>query len=177
MFFVLSCVWNKNKFWVPMRNWTSDLQIPYSDVLPLSHRKSTVSKVYHQVHMTHVLHTAGISNVDSIMGNFFLCPTLVTRWKRSFSIFLPSSKLTISLILLTINGMLQWLKQLHFTGREIAPNTGANATKFFTLATKSWKLVAKLATRMFYHNLSKRYSELNFVVKFVSKTQHMHPYR
>ena len=23
------------------------------------------------------------------------------------------------------------------TGREIAPNTGANATKFFTLATKS----------------------------------------
>ena len=62
-------------------------------------------------------------------------------------------------------------------GREIAPNTGANATKFFTLATKSWKLVAKLATRMVYHNLSKRYSELNFVVKFVSKTQQMHPYR
>ena len=25
------------------------------------------------------------------------------------------------------------------TEREIAPNTGANATKFFTLATKSWK--------------------------------------
>ena len=114
MFFVLSCVWNKKKFWVPMRNWTSDLQIPYSDVLPLSHRDSTVSKVYHQVHMTRVLHTAGISNVDSIMGNFFLCPTLVTRWKRSFSIFFPSSKLTFSLILLTINGMLQWLKQLHF---------------------------------------------------------------
>ena len=58
-------------------------------------------------------------------------------------------------------------------GREIAPNTGANATKFFTLATKSWKLVAKLATRMFHHNLTKRYSELiktNFLVKFVSKT-------
>ena len=27
------------------------------------------------------------------------------------------------------------------SGRKIAPNTGANATKFFTLATKSWKLV------------------------------------
>ena len=40
------------------------------------------------------------------------------------------------------------------SGREIAPNTGANATKFFTLATKSWKLVAKLATRMFHHNLT-----------------------
>ena len=51
------------------------------------------------------------------------------------------------------------------TGREIAPNTGANATKFFTLATKSWKLVAKLATRMFHHNLTKRYSELKRFAK------------
>ena len=32
------------------------------------------------------------------------------------------------------------------SGRKIAPNTGANATKFFTLVTKSWKLVAKLVT-------------------------------
>ena len=39
-------------------------------------------------------------------------------------------------------------------GREIAPNTGANATKFFPLATKSWKLVAKYAIRMFHHNLT-----------------------
>ena len=39
------------------------------------------------------------------------------------------------------------------SGRKIAPNTGANATKFFTLATKSWKLVAKLATRIPYHTL------------------------
>ena len=38
--------------------------------------------------------------------------------------------------------------------REIAPNTGANATKFFTLATKSLKLVAKLVTRMLHHNLT-----------------------
>ena len=42
----------------------------------------------------------------------------------------------------------------NITEREIAPNTGANATKFFTLATKSWKLVAKLATRMFHHNVT-----------------------
>ena len=40
------------------------------------------------------------------------------------------------------------------SGREIAPNTGAITTKFFTLATKSRKLVAKLATRMFRHNLT-----------------------
>ena len=38
-------------------------------------------------------------------------------------------------------------------GRKIAPNTGANATKFFTLATKSWKLVANLATRISNHTL------------------------
>ena len=49
---------------------------------------------------------------------------------------------------------------IHYLGCEIAPNTGANVTKFFTLVTKSWELVAKLATRMFHHNLTKRYSEL-----------------
>ena len=38
--------------------------------------------------------------------------------------------------------------------REIAPNTGANVTKFFTLVTKSSKVVAKLATRMLHHNLT-----------------------
>ena len=39
------------------------------------------------------------------------------------------------------------------SGRKIAPNTSANATKFFTLATKSWKLVAKLVTRISNHIL------------------------
>ena len=39
------------------------------------------------------------------------------------------------------------------SGRKIAPNTGTNATKFFTLATKSWKLGAKLVIRMLYHTL------------------------
>ena len=29
------------------------------------------------------------------------------------------------------------LKKIFCAGREIAPNTGADATKFFTLATKS----------------------------------------
>ena len=45
------------------------------------------------------------------------------------------------------------LKARHTSGHKIAPNTGANATKFFTLATKSWKLVAKLATRISNHTL------------------------
>ena len=50
-----------------MRNRTSDLRISRSDALPLSHIDSTVSEVYHEVHLTRVLHTAKISNVDSVM--------------------------------------------------------------------------------------------------------------
>ena len=50
-----------------MRNQTSDLWILHSDALPLSHRDSTVSKVYYEVHMTRALHTARMSNVNSIM--------------------------------------------------------------------------------------------------------------
>ena len=50
-----------------MRNRTLDHQIPRSDALPLSHRDSMVSEVYYEVQMTYVLHTARISNVDSVM--------------------------------------------------------------------------------------------------------------
>ena len=50
-----------------MRNRTSDLRIPRSDALPLSHRDSTVTEVYCEVHKTHALQTARISNVDSVM--------------------------------------------------------------------------------------------------------------
>ena len=50
-----------------MRNRTLDHQIPHSDALPLSHRDSMVSEVYYEVQMTCVLHTARISNVDSVM--------------------------------------------------------------------------------------------------------------
>ena len=50
-----------------MRNRTPELQIPCSYTLPLSHRDSTVSEVYYEVHMTHILHTARVSNVDSII--------------------------------------------------------------------------------------------------------------
>ena len=42
------------------------------------------------------------------------------------------------------------------SGRKIAPNTGANATKFFALATKSLKLVANLLTRISNHTLIPR---------------------
>ena len=43
-----------------------------------------------------------------------------------------------------------------FSGRKIAPNTGAKATKFFALATKSLKLVANSATRISNHTLIPR---------------------
>ena len=89
-----------------MRNQTSDIQIPHSNALPLSYRDLMVSEVYYKVLMIHVLHTARISNVGSIMfvnkirgmvsfelgkeiGKeifflFFLCSTLVKRLKTSF---------------------------------------------------------------------------------------------
>jgi len=56
-------------------------------------------------------------------------------------------------------------------------------TKFFMLATKSWKLVAKLATRISYHTLpwnlvivEEDKSAVKFLVKLVSKMQHMHDF-
>ena len=52
-----------------MRNRTSDLRIPRSDALPLSHRDSTLTEVCYEVHMTRALHTARISNVDSVLIN------------------------------------------------------------------------------------------------------------
>ena len=65
--FRLARAWEKKKLLVPMSNRTSDFRIPRSDALPLSHRDSTVSEVYYEVHMTRVLHTARISNVDRLM--------------------------------------------------------------------------------------------------------------
>ena len=47
-------------------------------------------------------------------SEFFLCPTLVTLRKTSFSISLPSTKLTISLIL----GVFLWQNMLSFSFRN-----------------------------------------------------------
>ena len=54
------------KFWVPMRNRTSDPWTQYRAALPLSHRDSTVGEVYYEVHMICVLRTAMISNVNEL---------------------------------------------------------------------------------------------------------------
>ena len=56
MFFVLSRAWDKEKILSPHE----ESNLRPSDV-------SYVSEVYYEVHMTRVLHTARISNVDSVM--------------------------------------------------------------------------------------------------------------
>ena len=52
-FIVLSRAWIKKKFWVPMRNRTSDVRIPRSDAQKLSHKHSMVSKALYEVHVWH----------------------------------------------------------------------------------------------------------------------------
>ena len=85
-------------------------------------------------------------------------------------------------------------------GREIAPNTGVNATKSFTFVTKSGKILHSLilhyvsgaqflslplgkqifftkvwgCVEIFTKKIFKDKFAANFLVKFVSKTQHMH---
>ena len=67
MFFFLSRAWDKEKILSPHEESNlrpSDLR---SDALPLSHKDTSMSEVYYEVLMTRVLHTARISNVDSVM--------------------------------------------------------------------------------------------------------------
>ena len=57
-FFVLSRAWDKEKILSPHEESNlrpSDLR---SDTLPLSHRDSSVSEIYYEVHMTRVLDDA-----------------------------------------------------------------------------------------------------------------------
>ena len=61
VFRLVTIVGQRKKF--PMRNRTSNLRIPRSDALPLSHIDSTFS----EIHMTPVLHAAKINNVDSVI--------------------------------------------------------------------------------------------------------------
>ena len=112
----------KKKFWVPMRNWTSDLQIPHCDALPLSQNQSRKSESlrFDCCDITMVMWclsdlcsdalplswnwSAGSEgpSFNSSWGlRIFSLSTFMTRQKTSSSIFSPSSKLTISLILFT----------------------------------------------------------------------------
>ena len=76
-----------------VKNRTSDLRIPRSGALLLSHRDYGERGPLRSLNMTHVLHIARINNVDSTMfckheseilffkwtQMLFLCPVLVTR--------------------------------------------------------------------------------------------------
>ena len=63
LFFVFSRASDNEKILSPHEELN---RIPRSDALPLSHRNSTVSEVYQEVHMTRALSTARISNVNRI---------------------------------------------------------------------------------------------------------------
>ena len=59
-----------------MRNRTSDLQIPHSNALPLSHRDSTVSKVYYKLLIFLYLNNWK-QTVPSIVSELLVCCKLV----------------------------------------------------------------------------------------------------
>ena len=82
------------------------------------------------------------------------CTTLIGLKKKMCNKTIWSLIFGISCFQFSYLEMKSHISDEGVTEREIVPNTGTNATKFFTLATKSWKLVAKLATRMLHHNLT-----------------------
>ena len=59
----------EKQFWVFMKNWTSDLWIPLSDALPLSHNDSMMNK--------DIVNVILCGDSES-----FLCPMFMTRWKH-----------------------------------------------------------------------------------------------
>ena len=68
-------------------------------------------------------------NINSFIKIISLTCTLHVTPKRKF--------LTVKHAHPSLRNMHFLLQKLTFAGRKIAPNTGANATKFLTLATKS----------------------------------------
>ena len=67
MFFVLSRASDKEKFQVPTRNRTTELRIPRSDALPLSHRDSMVSKAQHVIYTLFVEHRCLVNSRTCVL--------------------------------------------------------------------------------------------------------------
>ena len=148
-------------------NWTPDLWIPHSDALPLSHSNSAVSKGCYEIHMTSILHTARISNVDSVsLESLWLSSRAIGAWNPkvwgliphgdSFSIPLPSSKLTISLILFISNTINQIMFDIvasflkHKEWMQVRPNCTHNLNAELMIcgsAIKRWRCYRKLWRR------------------------------
>ena len=107
--------WSKRKF--PLRNRTSDLRIPRSDALPLSHRDSMVSKTITKfIYDTSCILLGSALSIACLQIEYetWLILSSVKKyifvnwpsWKdeeTSFSVSSPSSKFTISLFLFTRN--------------------------------------------------------------------------
>ena len=105
MFFLLSRIWGKEKILSSHEESNlrpTDSAIQCSTTEP---QRLCGDEVYYKVHMTHILHTAGIRNVNSIIfvnrirkmvsfssGRiriFFLCPTLMTTSFSILKVLLP----------------------------------------------------------------------------------------
>ena len=77
----------KEKFWVPLRKRTLDIRIPRSDAMPLSHRDSTMSEVYYEVHIFSLSHVR--DKKKKIFLYFFTelktyVPSLLFLYKENF---------------------------------------------------------------------------------------------
>ena len=86
MFFVLSQAWDKEKFWVPTRNPTSEIRIPHYDAnyhlaTPWWTRPPLGS------YAIRVLDTTRIRNVASVMFDETL-PSLFLNWAQNLPSFL-----------------------------------------------------------------------------------------
>ena len=76
------------------------------------------------------------------------------KWIQNYNAIPDGPKGKFFLEAISAKGISVTTGGLQHLGITTIATQGANATKFFTLAAKSLKVVAKLATRMFHHNLT-----------------------
>ena len=67
MFFLLSRIWGKEKILSPHEESNLGLLDSAIQCSTTEPQRLCGDEVYYKVHMTHILHTAGISNVNSII--------------------------------------------------------------------------------------------------------------
>ena len=77
----MSQAWDKEKILSPYEESNLRPSDLCSDALPLSHKDSSVSKVSYEVLMTCILHTARMSNVDSVM--FLTVMLYLYQWQSN----------------------------------------------------------------------------------------------
>ena len=108
-----------------------------------------------------------LGSLFSTKGNSNFCLLLKKRSELFRCVTVYSDDFIQNLIVLTFNSQ-KWLIcnfSLLYQGVKLCLIQAPMRLNFSLLATKSWKLVAKLATRTFHHNLTKRYHELKRFAK------------